>query len=204
MDKLQPIIDRYKNGQGTLIAVLQDISQAYGYLPEDILREVSRQIEVPVSRFYSLATFYRSFRLEPMGKNHVCVCVGTACHVRGAARLVDTLERELAIRSGQTTEDGRVTLETVACVGACAMGPLVVVNGSYHGNMDQKKLGRLIKELDGEGGAALGGEAVAGTSCTQAKPSSRARVAESTALSRLRDSAAGRRRADGPAGREDA
>ncbi len=150
MENIQEIVSNYKAGKSTLISVLQDISHACGYLPEETLREVSREIEVPVSRFYSLATFYKSFRLEPLGKNHVCTCVGTACHVRGASRLVDTLEREFAIQAGQTTADRKVSLETVACVGACAMGPLVIVNGTYHGNMDQKKLGKLIKELKEE------------------------------------------------------
>ncbi len=149
--KLQEIVERYRGGRGTLIGVLQDITQTYGYLPEEVLREVSGEIDVPISRFYSLATFYKSFRLEPMGRKHVCVCVGTACHVRGAGRIVDTVERELKIQAGQTTADGEVTLETVACVGACAMGPLVTVNGEYHGNMDQKKLKKLLKEIGADG-----------------------------------------------------
>jgi NADH:ubiquinone oxidoreductase subunit E len=102
---------------------------------------------VPISIFYSLATFYSSFRLEPIGRKHVCVCVGTACHVRGAAKIVETLERDLQIEAGETSKDGNYTLETVNCVGACALGPLVTVNGEYHGKMDQKKITRLVKSL---------------------------------------------------------
>ena len=146
-EKLQSIIERYKSGRSSLIGIMQDISQEYGYLPEEVLQEVSRLIEVPISIFYSLATFYSSFRLEPIGKKHVCACVGTACHVRGATKIVETLERDLQIKAGETSKDGDYTLETVNCVGACALGPLVTVNGDYHGKMDQKKITRLVKSI---------------------------------------------------------
>jgi NADH-quinone oxidoreductase subunit E len=139
-EKIQSIIERYANGKSSLIGVMQDISQEYGYLPEEVLQEVAREIEVPISIFYSLATFYSSFRLEPIGKKHVCVCVG-------AAKIVETLERDLQIGAGETSKDGNYTLETVNCVGACALGPLVTVNGEYHGKMDQKKIARLAKSL---------------------------------------------------------
>jgi NADH:ubiquinone oxidoreductase subunit E len=146
-EKLQSIVERYKSGKSSLVGVMQDVSQEYGYLPEEVLQEVSKLIEVPISIFYSLATFYSSFRLEPIGKKHVCVCVGTACHVRGAAKIVETLERDLQITAGETSKDGNFTLETVNCVGACALGPLVTVNGDYHGKMDQKKITRLVKSI---------------------------------------------------------
>jgi NADH-quinone oxidoreductase subunit E len=151
-EKLESIVERYRSGKSSLIAVLQDISQEYGYLPEEVLQETSRLIEVPISIFYSLATFYKSFRLEPIGKKHICVCVGTACHVRGASKVVDTLERELRLKAGETSQDGSYTLETVNCLGACALGPLVTVNGEYHGKMDQKKITRLLKTLRQENG----------------------------------------------------
>lgn len=146
-EKTVAIIERFRGGRSTLVGVLQDISQAYGYLPEELLREVSAAIEVPISLFYSLATFYKSFRLQPIGRKHVCVCVGTACHVRGSDKVVDTLERELRIRAGETSGDGAYTLETVNCLGACALGPLVTVNGEYHSKMDQKKVARLLKSI---------------------------------------------------------
>jgi NADH-quinone oxidoreductase subunit E len=146
-EKLQTIVDRYQSGRSTLVGVLQDVTQDFGYLPEEVLREISRAIEVPVSLFYSLATFYKSFRLEAIGKKHVCVCVGTACHVRGAAQVVDVLERELKVKAGQTTPDGNYTLETVNCLGACALGPLVTVNGEYHSKMDQKGALKLLKQI---------------------------------------------------------
>jgi NADH:ubiquinone oxidoreductase subunit E len=146
-EKLESIVERYRSGKSSLIAVMQDISQEYGYLPEEVLQEVSKLIEVPISIFYSLATFYSSFRLEPIGKKHVCVCVGTACHVRGASQVVDTLERDLQVAPGETSKDGNFTLETVNCLGACALGPLVTVNGEYYGKLDQKKVSKLGKTL---------------------------------------------------------
>jgi NADH:ubiquinone oxidoreductase subunit E len=158
--KLQTIVDRYKSGRSTLVGVLQDVTQEFGYLPEETLREVSGAIEVPVSLFYSLATFYKSFRLEPIGRKHVCVCVGTACHVRGATQVVDVFERELSIKAGQTSADGNFTLDTVNCLGACALGPLVTVNGEYHSKLDQKGAQRLLKKIAGSPEAeAQGAEA---------------------------------------------
>jgi NADH-quinone oxidoreductase subunit E len=145
--KLQTIVEQYQKGQSSLLAVMQDISQEYGYLPEEVLVDIARQIKVPISTFYSLATFYRSFRLKPIGRKHVCVCAGTACHVRGAEGIVDTLERELRLKPGETSQDGNFTLETVNCLGACALGPLVTINGDYHGKVDQKKAGKLLKAM---------------------------------------------------------
>ena len=144
-EKLETIIGEYSSKKGSLIGLLQDLSEEFGYLPEEMLRTVSKGLEVPLSRLYSLATFYTNFRLEPIGKHHICVCVGTACHVRGAGMVVDAMERKLEIKAGQTTNDMTFTLETVNCLGACALGPLVVVDGEYHGKMDQKKALKLIE-----------------------------------------------------------
>ena len=146
MEKLAEIIETYKNSKGTLIGLLQDISDEFGYLPEEMLEEVCKEVGAPLSLLYSLATFYSSFRLEPIGKHHVCVCMGTACHVRGAGKIVDLLERELKIEVGETTEDNEYTLETVRCLGACALAPLIVYDGEYHGKMDQKGMTKLLQK----------------------------------------------------------
>ena len=142
--KLPGLIEKYNEENGTVIGLLQDIHEAYGYLPEDILNQVSDEIDVPLSTLYSLATFYSTFRLEPMGEIHICTCVGTACHVKGAPFVVDTIERELGIKAGETTADGKYTFDTVNCLGACALAPLVVVDDDYHGKMDQKKVQKLL------------------------------------------------------------
>ena len=144
-EKLAHIIDKYQQESGTLIGLLQDVQESFGYLPEEKLEEVSKALDVPLSRLFSLATFYTSFRLEPMGKHHICVCVGTACHVRGAPIVVDTIERELKVEAGKTTEDGEYTVDTVNCVGACALAPLITIDGEHYGKMTQTKMKKLLK-----------------------------------------------------------
>ena len=144
-ERLEETIGRYNQQELSLIAVLQEVSDIYGYLPEEKMEQVARGTGVPISRIYSLATFYRSFRLEPIGKSHICVCVGTACHVRGATQVVETIERELDIEAGETSQDLEYTLETVNCLGACALGPLVTINGEYHGKQTQSTIQKLVR-----------------------------------------------------------
>jgi NADH-quinone oxidoreductase subunit E len=146
--KVDSIIEKYREGRSSLVGLLQDVSQQCGYLPEGVLENISDRLNIPLSHMYSLATFYTSFRLEPLGKHHCSVCVGTACHVRGAELVVDVIERELNIRDGETTEDGKFTLDKVNCLGACALGPLVVIDGEYHGKMDQRKIAKLLKQYE--------------------------------------------------------
>ena len=147
-NKIDAIIEKYREGRSSLVGALQDVSEEFGYLPEEVLEDLSDRLNVPLSHMYSLATFYTSFRLEPLGKHHCSVCVGTACHVRGAELVVDVIERELGIRAGETTKDGNFTLEKVNCLGACALGPLVVIDGEYHGKMDQRKVTKLLKQYE--------------------------------------------------------
>jgi NADH:ubiquinone oxidoreductase subunit E len=146
MEKLNKLLEEYEKERGSIIGLLQDIHEEFGYLPEEYLRVASKRLNVPLSRFYSLVTFYSTFRLEPIGKHHVCACVGTACHVRGAPLIVDTIERELNIKAGETSSDGEYTLDVVNCVGACALGPLVTVDGEFHGKMTQKSIKKLMKK----------------------------------------------------------
>ena len=146
MKKLDRIIENHHKRGGSLIGLLQDVSESYGYLPEKVLEEISEKLNVPLSHLYSLATFYTSFRLEPMGEHHCSICVGTACHVRGAPGVVETIERQLQIKAGETTKDGKFTVETVNCLGACALGPLVVIDNNYYGKLDQRKAVKLINE----------------------------------------------------------
>lgn len=145
-EKIDQIIEKFKNEKGTIIGLMQDIHGEYRYLPEEVLLRVSAELNIPMTKLYTLATFYKSFRLEPVGKHHVRVCLGTACHVNGATKIVETLERELGVKSGQTTEDNQFTLETVNCLGACALGPLMLVDGEYHGKIDQGKLKKLLNK----------------------------------------------------------
>lgn len=148
MKKLDRIIENYRKSRGSLIGLMQDISESYGYLPQKVLEEISEKLNVPLSHLYSLATFYTSFKFEPMGKHHCSICVGTACHVRGASGVVAAIERELDIKAGQTTKDGKFTVETVNCLGTCALGPLVVIDNDYHTKLDQRKAVKLVKQYE--------------------------------------------------------
>ena len=146
-DKVQAIIDRRSGHNSPLMYMLQDLHKEFNYLPKEALQLVSRKTDVPLSRIYGIASFFHAFSLEPRGK-HVCsVCMGTACHVRGSQRILDDLERELNVKAGGNTADMEITLDTVNCVGACAIGPVVIVNSEYHGNMTSSKTSKLIKTL---------------------------------------------------------
>lgn len=140
------ILAKHSQGRGALIAVLEELQAEYGYLPEEALRTVSDQTGRSLVDIYGIATFYRSFSLEPRGKHLVCACLGTACHVRGAARIVSEFERQLDIKAGETTPDGEFTLETVNCLGACALGPVVVIDGHYFSKVRRAKVRALLDD----------------------------------------------------------
>jgi NADH-quinone oxidoreductase subunit E len=153
LSKVDGIIDGYGADATALLAILQDVQGSANYLPREAVDHIAKRLGVPLSRIYSMATFFEAFHLEPRGR-HICtVCMGTACHVRGAKRLVEQLERDLEVSSGQTTADMQFTIEEVNCVGACALGPLVIVDGEYHGNMTSDRLTKLVKGMrKAEGG----------------------------------------------------
>ena len=141
---LDAILAQHDRDPANIVAVLQDIQSRANWLPEEDLRYVCAELSIPLSKLMSLATFYRAFSLEPRGKHIVSVCLGTACHVRGAERIVGAIERDLGIKGGETDEDLHWTLETVNCLGACALGPIVVVDGEYHGQMNVGKAKKMI------------------------------------------------------------
>lgn len=145
------IIKKQGNSKGALIAVLQEIQETFNYLPKDALKTASKVMDVPLSRVYEAATFYAAFSLKPRGKNIIKVCKGTACHVRGAAALQDRFESTLGIKPGETTSDKMFSLETVNCVGACALGPVVVINTDYHGQVTINKVDKIIDKIKKEG-----------------------------------------------------
>jgi NADH-quinone oxidoreductase subunit E len=143
--KIKSILSRYDSDAGMLVAILQDVQAEYNYLPREALEQVGQGLDISFSQVYSVASFFKAFSLKPRGRHLINVCLGTACHVRGAVRVLDEVERELNIKSGETTEDLRYTLETVNCVGACALGPIVVVDGSYSGQMNSSKVKPLLE-----------------------------------------------------------
>ncbi len=141
------IIDKYKAQKKALIAILQEIQETYNYLPEEALRLVSKKLGIPLIDVVSVATFYRAFSLKPKGRHQITVCLGTACHVRGGPKVLEEFERKLGIKAGETTPDKKFTLETVNCLGCCAIGPVVVADGNYHAHMTIRKVSRILKPL---------------------------------------------------------
>ena len=140
------ILEKHSCNRGGLIAILEEIQSEYGYLPEASLRMVSEKTGRSLVDIYGVATFYRFFSLQPKGKHLICACLGTACHVRGAPRIVAELEQQLSIKAGQTTPDKEFTLETVNCLGACALGPVVVIDGHYFSKVRKSKVKQLLDQ----------------------------------------------------------
>ena len=141
---IEVIIGRFQGDKGQLVSILQDIQAEYYYLPKDALEQVSQSLCIPLSQVYSVATFFRAFSLKPRGRHLIKVCLGTACHVRGGVKVLEKIERDLEISHGETTEDRRFTLETVNCVGCCALGPMVTVDEEYFGQMKSDKISSLL------------------------------------------------------------
>ncbi len=145
-EKVKAIVDRYGGKHDSVIAILQDVQSEYHYLPEHALRAVAGQLGLPLIQICGVATFFKAFSLKPRGEHTVTVCLGTACHVRGAHTVLDQVKRQLCIEPGGTTEDMRFTLETVNCLGACALGPIMVIDDRYHGQMGPGKAKKILKK----------------------------------------------------------
>lgn len=143
--KVEEILNHYPPKETSLIMVLQDIHDAFNYLPCEALKKVAETLDVPLSRIFSVATFYKAFSLTPRGKKIVRICLGTACHIRGGEQIAQECERQLKIARTQTTPDGEFTLETVNCVGACAMAPVLVVNEQYFRNVNPIQVKGILK-----------------------------------------------------------
>lgn len=145
MESIEKILDKYHYDNSQLIAVLHDIQTIYNYLPKEVLEAISEKLKVPLSDIYQVATFYKAFSMKPRGKYHIKVCLGTACHVRGSQKVLESVKREIGIKSNETSKDGLFSLETVNCLGCCALGPVLVVNNDYHGNMNSSKVKKVLK-----------------------------------------------------------
>jgi len=144
MSKVDAIVDKYGGEHRALTTTLQDIQAEYYYLSKEALQRVSERMGLPLIQVYQVAKFYKAFSLEPRGRHLITVCLGTACHVRGGVRIVEQIGRLLGIKPGETTEDRQFTLETVNCLGCCALGPVMVVDGKYHGKIASCKVDRVL------------------------------------------------------------
>lgn len=146
MGYIDNILNKHNNESSNIIAILQDMQEEAGYLKREDLMSLSEKLNVPICDVYRIASFFRAFSLVPRGKNIIQVCLGTACHVRGGDKVLGEIERNLKIKAGETTEDGKFTVETVNCLGACALGPVVVVNNKYHGNVIPKNVPEILSQ----------------------------------------------------------
>jgi NADH-quinone oxidoreductase subunit E len=147
-NSVEKIIDKYKSDKSALIQILLEIQKQNRWLPRDTLMVVSKKLSVPLSQVYRVATFYKAFSLIPQGRHLFTVCMGTACHVRGSPRLLDRVEDTLKIKPEETSKDQKFTLETVNCLGCCALGPVMVVDSEYHSNPSSKEIGELVAACD--------------------------------------------------------
>lgn len=145
---LQMAFEKYKNTKGALIPLLQEVQEIYGYLPKEVMQTVSKEMGIPLSKIFGVATFYAQFHLKPRGRNIIRMCQGTACHVRGSAKVFDAISKELDIDKNETTGDLRYTLETVACLGACGLAPVMMVNDDTHGRLTPQKAVEILKQYD--------------------------------------------------------
>jgi NADH-quinone oxidoreductase subunit E len=146
-NKVTEIVQKYNSDKGFLVPILQDVQKEYNYLPREALNALSTVLSLPISRIYEVATFYKAFSLTPRGRHQLSLCLGTACHVRGATLLQDNIERTLDIKAGETSDDLEFTFETVNCLGACALGPILVVDEEYKGHMTLSKANKILKKL---------------------------------------------------------
>jgi len=142
---LDAVLTSFEGKRDELIPILQRVQEELGYLPENAMFEIARFARVPESAVYAVATFYAQFRFAPIGKNHIMVCRGTACHVRGAPRILEKLQKQLGIEEGETTEDREYSLETVACIGACGLSPCITINKQVEAKMTPKRVTELLR-----------------------------------------------------------
>lgn len=146
LEKIRQCVDHYKSLKGPLIPVLHEIQDTYGYLPEDVLKMVSGELDIPLSEIYGVASFYSFFSLEPKGEHVIRVCMGTACYVQGAQTVLDNLVKELKVEVQKTTEDGKFTLEATRCLGACGLAPVMTIGGKVYGKVKATDIPNILKE----------------------------------------------------------
>lgn len=144
--QLDDILSNHNGNSSDLIPILQAAQERFGYLPEEVMAGIARFLQLPPSAVYGVSTFYAQFKLTPTGRRTVKVCRGTACHVRGANRILQEIEKELTIKPGETTEDLEYSLETIACFGSCALAPVMVVDKTVYGRMTPKKVGQILAD----------------------------------------------------------
>ena len=148
IEKIDQIIDKHKAEDGNLLQIMLELQSSNSWLPKEVLKRVSERLDVPLTRIQHIATFYKAFSLVPKGRHKVHICVGTACHVRGASRILDTVEEATGIKPGETDMDMKFSVETVNCLGCCALGPVMEINGKTHGKMSPAQTANILKNYE--------------------------------------------------------
>ncbi|ABA88090.1 NADPH oxidoreductase, ferredoxin-like subunit [Syntrophotalea carbinolica DSM 2380] len=146
--QLMELLEHYREYDGALIPVLQGAQDIYGYLPGEVLETISKELKIPFSEVFGVVTFYSQFHLKPRGRNIIRVCLGTACHVRGGSKIFEGLKEILGVDNGGTTEDLRFTLESVACIGACGLAPVIMINDDTHGRLTNDGLDKILEQYE--------------------------------------------------------
>ena len=145
-EKLEKIAKKYKNVEGGIISALHEVQDTYGYISSTAQKYLSKELNVPMSEIYGIITFYSRFSLVPKGKYNIQVCMGTACYVKGSEKVLNRFKEKLGIKEGETTSDGKFSIESVRCIGACGLAPAIVINEEVDGKMDEKKVDELIEK----------------------------------------------------------
>lgn len=145
-EKLEKIAKKYKNVEGGIISALHEVQDNYGYISSTAQKYLSKELNVPMSEIYGIITFYSRFSLVPKGKYNIQVCMGTACYVKGSEKVLNRFKEKLGIKEGETTSDGKFSIESVRCIGACGLAPAIVINEEVYGKMDEKKVDELIEK----------------------------------------------------------
>jgi NADH-quinone oxidoreductase subunit E len=149
--QVHEVVERWQGRQAFLVEMLQDIQEQARYLPREALQQISHEVQAPLGRIYHLATFFKGFSLEPRGEHQVNVCLGTACHVKGAVRVLEACERQLGIERGQTTKDGKYSLESVRCLGCCGLAAVMTISDQLYGHVTSATVGRMFKRFERSG-----------------------------------------------------
>lgn len=142
---LRKLVDKWKDKEGSLIMLLHEVQKQIGYIPRPVSLQLAQMLEIPLARIYEVITFYNFFKLEPPGKHHISICLGTACYLKGAPVLIEEAEKLLEVKIGETTRDGLFYLSNVRCVGCCGLSPVVMVDDKVYGKVDKKRLGEIIQ-----------------------------------------------------------
>jgi NADH-quinone oxidoreductase subunit E len=147
LSQLKDVLDKYKNIEGSLIAILQKSQEIYGYLPMDVIEHIAEETGIKPAKVLGVATFYTQFRFDPVGKYLIMLCQGTACHVNGSSRIESAITEELGIQDGETTQDGLFTLKNVACLGCCSLSPVMMINGETYGTLTPERTKDILRDI---------------------------------------------------------